>query len=371
MKNMWVAISAAVALVLVSAGDGSAGEASKPDIAEFTKSRAQRQYSSVPRKALSFYYTWYGAPELHGRWTHWEGVDAEKHQIASSTNYPALGAYDCYDPKVIKQHIDWAKSSGIDGFICTWWRQKDIHDQALQKVLEIAAKENFEITVYWETTIARRPGKDKQANEERARRAANQAISDLSYVLENYGSHPAFLKVNGMPVVFVYGRVMGELDSGQWPEIITTVEKRYGKDFLLIADGYRENFAEVFDGIHTYNPAGALRDKTVDEVRTWARKSYADAVRMARNRSKIACVTVIPGYDDKKIRKPGLRVERYGGELYRTLWEEAISSAPDWVLVTSWNEWHEGSEVEPSREYGEQYLKITGKYARQFKSSQK
>jgi len=36
----------------------------------------------------------------------------------------------------------------------------------------------------------------------------------------------------------------------------------------------------------------------------------------------------------------------------------AIKADPDWVLITSWNEWHEGSEIEPSWEDGDAYLKL-------------
>ena len=47
-----------------------------------------------------------------------------------------------------------------------------------------------------------------------------------------------------------------------------------------------------------------------------------------------------------------------GGQTYRVLWEEAIKADPDWVLITSWNEWHEGSEIEPSWEDGDVYVKL-------------
>ena len=43
--------------------------------------------------------------------------------------------------------------------------------------------------------------------------------------------------------------------------------------------------------------------------------------------------------------------ERWNGETYRVLWQEAIAAGPDWVLITSWNEWHEGTEIEPSVEF--------------------
>ena len=73
-------------------------------------------------------------------------------------------------------------------------------------------------------------------------------------------------------------------------------------------------------------------------------------MKLAREHGRIACVTVIPGYDDTKIRKPGLKADRLDGQVYRVLWDKAIKAKPDWVLITSWNEWHEGSEIEPSLE---------------------
>ena len=47
---------------------------------------------------------------------------------------------------------------------------------------------------------------------------------------------------------------------------------------------------------------------------------------------------------------------------------EAIKANPDWVLITSWNEWYEGSEIEPSYELGNKYLNLTDPYARRFLS---
>ena len=64
----------------------------------------------------------------------------------------------------------------------------------------------------------------------------------------------------------------------------------------------------------------------------------------------------------------GLRVDRMDGALYRAEWEEAIAADPHWVLVTSWNEWYEGSEIEPSAEHGEKFLKMTAEYAARFKA---
>jgi glycoprotein endo-alpha-1,2-mannosidase len=58
--------------------------------------------------------------------------------------------------------------------------------------------------------------------------------------------------------------------------------------------------------------------------------------------------------------------DRWGGETYRVLWQEAIAAAPHYVLITSWNEWHEGSELEPSVEYGSRILDETPAFSREF-----
>lgn len=336
------------------AAEASAG---KRGTLEFLKARRERRWTRVPRKVLTFYYTWYGRPERHGRWVHWSGVRPEAREIASSTNYPALGAYDSHDPKVIDSHIDMAKGCGIDGFICTWWGQGSFDDRALARVLERAKEKDFSITIYWETV----PGSGK--------RKIDRAVDDLLYVLQQYGSHPAFLKLAGKPVVFVYGRVMQQVRLEEWPGIITRVEQRYPRGFLLIADGYSEGYARLFDGIHTYNICGWVRGKTAAELRNLSRASFQDAVQMAKRNGKISCITVIPGYDDRKIRSPGLNAERLDGVTYRVLWEEAVAADPDWVLITSWNEWHEGSEIEPSFEHGDRYIQSTTRHTGRFKST--
>jgi glycoprotein endo-alpha-1,2-mannosidase len=53
------------------------------------------------------------------------------------------------------------------------------------------------------------------------------------------------------------------------------------------------------------------------------------------------------------------------------LWQEAIAAAPDYVLITSSNEWHEGSELEPSVEYGSRILDNTAAFSREFLARQR
>ena len=319
--------------------------------------RARIEYADVPRQVLAFYYPWYGNADVKGgsgRRSHWSGVDEAKRQIDSSTHYPTLGPYDSHDPKVIAQHCAWAKQAGIDALIVSWWGKNSFSDQAMERILDGCRDAGLEATIYYETV----PGP----------RNAQAAANDVLDVLNRYAEHPAWLSVDNKPVVFVYGRAVGEIGLGGWLEAISEVNRRYPREAVFFGDQLSRSAARVFDGIHTYNTAGLLRGKQPAEARQWAAETYPGWVEAADAFRRISTLTVIPGYDDTKIRKPGLRVQRYDGELYRVQWEQAIEADPHWVLITSWNEWHEGSEIEPSHEDGDTYLKMTAELAARFKA---
>jgi hypothetical protein len=52
-------------------------------------------------------------------------------------------------------------------------------------------------------------------------------------------------------------------------------------------------------------------------------------------------------------------IPRKSGETYKTRWDDAISAGSRWFLIDSWNDFAAGSEIAPSRQYGEEYLDAT------------
>jgi len=309
----------------------------------------------VPRLVLAFYYPWYGNPAVaggSGRRAHWEGIDEANRTIASSTHYPVLGPYDSHHPETIAQHCRWAKESGVDGFIVSWWGHGDFSDLAMPRILDACAKSGLVATVYYETV---RP------------RTVERAVAELTEVLRKYADHPAWLRVLNKPVIFIYARVVEELGLDRCHQAALEVKRTFPSGAVFIVDSLDDRAAAFFDGIHTYNPCGQLQKLEAEKVRLWAQDRYRRWVQTADRHRKISTVTIIPGYDDTKIRKPGISVGRMDGLLYQIQWEEAIRANPDWILITSWNEWHEGSEIEPSVEHGEKYLELTRRFVERFK----
>jgi len=344
-KRLWIVL----VLVIVSAiiAPATARQSAK----------ASEQSEQVSRRVMTFYYPWYGTkdgPGGAGRTVHWGRIEPDKKDIAASTNYPKLGAYDSHDPKVIDQHCRWAKRAGVDTFIVSWWGHGSYCDRAMDAILEGCRRHGMRACIYYEAVPNPRTPKS--------------AADDIVKVLEKYGGHPGHLKANGKPVVFVYGRALGQIGLTAWLKTIRIINREYKPGVTAIGDQLSYGSARVFDGIHTYNTAGSLRGMAPADVRKWAPGTYRSWVQLADEAGKVSTLTVIPGYDDTKIRKPGLAVGRFGGELYRAQWEAAIEADPHWVLITSFNEWHEGSEIEPSFEDKDRYLGLTAEYAKRFKA---
>jgi len=122
--------------------------------------------TKIPQKkekfVLAFYYPWYGSrygpTHAWRHWNHWrknvitgeiiewhnpdEIIRNDRRDIGAA-HYPILGPYDSFDENTIVTHFKWARSAGIDVFICSWWGVGSYEDLVFKKMLEIATKYNY------------------------------------------------------------------------------------------------------------------------------------------------------------------------------------------------------------------------------------
>ena len=283
------------------------------------------------RKVLAFYYPWYGTPSgPSGRWVHWNPA----HANYDATHVPASGYYDSLDPETVRRHIRQAEATDIDGFIASWWGPNSFEDRALAVLMRVAEEESFLVTIYYETA-----------------ETTTQIVSDVAALVSRYGTSPAFLSIEGKPVIFFYIRVAEKFTIEEWKGVFAGLDAR-GKSVFSVGDRLDPAYLHAFDGLHTYNPVGM----TLEETRT----QYAAASLAARLKGSLFAATVIPGYEEGYPGATGPVEPRDDGATYHAYWEIARASKPQWVLITSWNEWREGSEIEPSVQFGAAYLEYTG-----------
>ncbi len=129
--------------------------------------------------------------------------------------------------------------------------------------------------------------------------------------------------------------------------------------------GYaREHFAQEFGGAVPLFIAHS----------DWSQEAGADWIYQWGGAIKPTCLSINsvgPGFDNSAVHglPRGSKVlrEREDSRFYREAWEHALRSPAPITVVETWNELHEGTEICPTVEYGDEYLRITADYARAFK----
>ena len=324
------------------------------------KAITQKTVEELQGHVYAFYYPWYGNLDgPSGSTFHWDYYTVNN--IVSSTHYPLLGPYDSYDPDIIRAHISLAKQAGIDGFILSWWGPKTYEDRAVKTILDVAEEMEFKISAYYESV---RDIDQKQVTEE------------LEYFFKSYGDHPAFLTESGQPVLFVYVPGYKDRSVDFWLQVRENVEEEYGP-VTLIADHSDPDYLPAFEAFHTYIYTGdePLRvfGEAMERMSTSLSGSPVERISALKNGEDLILyekpffVTVNPGFKSYEWSQGDLLAEREDGDRYRRNWETALELNAHTVLITSWNEWHEGTEVEPSREYGFDYLGLTREYIEEYK----
>ena len=332
------------------------------------------------KKVLAFYYTWWGNQTDYTNaslgttdpgtteWWHWNNDEFPNPTPSGYTgeNTPTLGLYDSSDPKLIETHFNMAEDAGIDAFICTWWGSGGREDINFDNLFKMAnnLSTSIKLCPYFETNQLR------YSNESDISKIIEDISSEVKYILGKYSDSPYFFKENGKPVVFFYTTAL--FNPLIWNRIINNIKNVY--DCILIADvaavsELRTELFSSFDGVHIYNPTfiidtfrGLTRDPSTFGT---IEDNYKSMALTCQSYNKICALTTIPGYDDRIIRDPGILVGRESGNTYDYLWDKCLVA--DWVLITSFNEWHEGTDIEPSEEYGDYYLTRTKYWAEIFK----
>jgi len=270
-----------------------------------------------------------------------------------ATHYPVGGPYDSRDPARIRGQLVQAREAGLDGLLVSWWGRESEEALGLDTLFPYASEAGLLVAPYYETGGL-------------WPRGAAGVAADLESLLDRHGREAAWLRVDGVPVVFLYAA--HRLRPAAWDAVRARLAAR-GRRVFLVAEApspewlaARPDWLGRFDALHTYTPIVFIargRDlRAVD-------RSFTDLARQA-GRSFVPAVA--PGFDDRQVRVPGTVVDRAGGSTYDQTWEAALSTNPTWVLVSSWNEWHEGSEIEPSLEEGRRYLDATRGWADRFRA---
>jgi len=276
-----------------------------------TATQSNDAQPGFPIRAV-FYYPWF--PEAWNQ----QGYNP-------FTNYnPSLGFYDSSSLSIIRAHISAMTYGNIKAAILSWWGQGSNSDQRVSTILGAtpgSSNPNFRWSIYYE-------------NESQGNPTVSQIQNDLQYIQSHYGSNSSFLRVNGKFVMFVYADATDACGmADRWVQ----ADNNLGHPAYIVLKefaGYRTCTSQP-DSWHQYSPAVASDDqKGFSYAISPGFWKKGDVVRLARNLST-----------------------------WNSNVNSMVASGEPWQLVTTFNEWGEGTTVESANEWASasgygQYLDI-------------
>lgn len=324
------------------------------------------------KKVAAFYYGWYSNSTDHSqttpfvvkddtRWRHWGVGDPNADNDSADSRWtPNQGWFDSANPSVIETHLEQAEWAGIDAFIVSFWGINSYEFENFKTMLRVANQKASKLlfTLYVETSRYR----DLENSV-----AVERLKTELETIYDHFTDESLIPEKeliwtkDGKPVLFVY--VQSFINEEVWSSTVKYLDDN-GKSFFLVADrpGSSPTLNRNFQGAHQYDVyAPTYRDRY--------KETFLKIKNNAEQFNQLFCAGVGPGYDDTYVRPEANHppLERFNGDTYRKSWENALSLDPEWITITTWNEWHEGSEIEPSVENGDLALQQTKTYVQLFK----
>lgn len=312
-----------------------------------------RVANQAPQRPLlgAQYYLWYG--EGYGA-EHWNDSPTSGHV----DDKPVLGYYGSNKGTTIDFHLATFERMGLDFAILNLHvDQTGPSDQELKSIEALfAILEARQSDLRVAIQLAPYTGD------------ATALVEVIARFRRKFFERPCYLRHEGAPVLFWFWStalderldVMSRVKQETEGIVHVAMSTR-----LPAGVNERDMTAGLFAGFAPFSPLELADRSNLEEIWTAAYRLAEEAGMSVR------VASISPGYDDTALRDP-----RRAGNKYRSVprdngntyergvgWLRALRPAPHYAVVSTFNEYHENSHVEPTLRHGDLYVDMTRRLA--------
>jgi hypothetical protein len=220
--------------------------------------------------------------------------------------FPARGAYSSSDGRILDRQMAEIAAAGVNEVVTSWWGWGSPTDERLPEVLRAAARHQLRVAIHIEPFDGRN---------------AEAVAADVIHLHEL-----------GIDDFYVFRAE--DISALDWALMRPSLPR-----VRLFAQTGRVGFAAAagFDGVYTY------------DIVTYGAEKLGRLCREARRVHLLCAPSVGPGYDAERADGDLQLKLRRSGATYDAMWAAALAGRADVVTITSYNEWGEGTQIEPAR----------------------
>lgn len=326
-----------------------------------TSTRAMKKTSKSGRKIYVHYMPWFQSLEIDGYWgQHWTMTNKNpeiksmgKREIASHY-YPLIGPYSTNDRDLQQYHLLLMKLCGVDGVIFDWYGARDVLDfENIKLGMESFVKElertDLEFAVMYEDRVI-----DVQAKRSLTELQIRQAIDDIRYIERTYFTNKNYIRISKNPLLMIFGPNYID-DPNDWSVIFDEVKAE----------------AEV---LTLWDSGDRISSKEASGEYAWIDRNHLKTLsgyftNVVDFKSKIVGGVAYPRFNDYYIEggwKSGndddWRLNDNGLETFKESYVESTKHPVDFIQIATWNDFGEGTQIEPTEEFGFKHLSLLQDY---------
>ena len=256
-----------------------------------------------------FFYPWYSNQTHDGLYAHWtQGGHTPPFDLAS-VFFPARGAYSSAEPRVLRAQMRDIATAGVDQVVSSWWGRASREDQRLPAVMRAAKLHGLQVAIQLEPYDGR---------------TVTGIAADLVY-----------LRGLGIKDVYVYRAA--DFPADEWARLTSQpTGMRLFAQTNLVGFAARAGFT----GFYTY------------DILLYGGGKFGRLCAQAHALGILCAPSVGPGYEASRTTGDERVKPRRNGATYDSMWRAAERAEADVVTITSYNEWGEGTQIEPARSGG-------------------
>lgn len=318
------------------------------------------------KTVLVHYMPWYASKPVSGYWGwHWtmnhfnpDTVKSNGQREVASHDYPLIDLYDSSDPDVLECHVLLMKLAGIDGVIIDWYgieKFRDYHEihRNSEHLVKHLKKAGLKFAVCYEDQTVKHMIEENVLQKERDV-AHGQMV--LKWLTENWFADDAYVRINGRPILLVFGPQYFTKD--QWGQVVSGLQRR---PLLYALPHLTENMG--MDGAFGWPPVtGGV------EITPTVWRQYLNSLYARRNAKHSVVSAAFPAFRD--IYKQARLHDSYGsidarnGQTFAETFALAQKSDSPIIQIATWNDYGEGTVIEPTKASGYRYLEHVQKNAK-------
>ena len=304
---------------------------------------------NISTKLWMHYMPWFADRETDGSWNHWNSTgdystnpdnvdETGKRQIASHY-YPLIGTYSTRERIALEYHLLLMKYAGIDGLLIDWYGTRNLWDFPIAKrstdsIVKIAQEVGLNFAIVYEDWTTEANGGAMISN----------AKNDLLYLQNNYFGLSHHIKINDKPLFTVFGP-RNITSPSQWTEIFSALD---AKPFFMPLIWHKD----------------LCGDSNVEGEFQWtdpADGDYMWSINYLRDNYTHYIASAHPGFRDCYLAGGGSTypvVDHQNGDFLKNRLQLAKSYNPPYLQLATWNDFGEGTMIEPTREFGYKFLNV-------------